>query len=63
MGIDGALGLKEIRDTGVSTNGQPEISFVVYGMPTEAKNGGSPDRRGSIRGRGVRGILGWFGTQ
>lgn len=42
MGSDGALGLKEIRDTGAHTIAQDEQSCVVFGMPKEAiKTGGA----------------------
>lgn len=37
MGDDGAIGLKELFDTGALTIGQNENSCVVYGMPKEAK--------------------------
>ncbi len=36
MGSDGALGLKEIHDTGAITIAQDEQSSVVWGMPGEA---------------------------
>jgi two-component system chemotaxis response regulator CheB len=42
MGGDGAVGLKEIRDTGAHTIAQDEQSCVVFGMPKEAiKTGGA----------------------
>lgn len=42
MGSDGAVGLKEIRDTGAHTIAQDEQSCVVFGMPKEAiKAGGA----------------------
>jgi two-component system chemotaxis response regulator CheB len=36
MGSDGALGLKEIHNTGAITIAQDEQSSVVWGMPGEA---------------------------
>ena len=36
MGADGALGLKNLRDTGAKTIAQDENSSVVWGMPGEA---------------------------
>lgn len=36
MGKDGAIGLKELRDTGSRTYGQNEESCLVYGMPKAA---------------------------
>jgi two-component system, chemotaxis family, protein-glutamate methylesterase/glutaminase len=36
MGKDGALGLKEMRDTGAPTIAQDEATSVVWGMPGEA---------------------------
>ena len=36
MGDDGALGLKEIRESGAHTIGQDEATCIVYGMPNEA---------------------------
>ncbi len=36
MGDDGALGMKEMFDTGAYTMAQDEASCVVYGMPQEA---------------------------
>jgi len=36
MGDDGALGLKEMRDTGASTIAEAEETCVVFGMPKEA---------------------------
>ncbi|MCK6389200.1 chemotaxis protein CheB [Zoogloea sp.] len=43
MGDDGALGLKEIRDTGASTIAEAEESCVVFGMPKEAILRGAVD--------------------
>ena len=41
MGNDGALGMKEMHDTGSPTIAQDENSSVVWGMPGEAvKHGG-----------------------
>jgi two-component system, chemotaxis family, protein-glutamate methylesterase/glutaminase len=36
MGMDGALGLKELRDSGAPTLAQDENTSVVWGMPGEA---------------------------
>jgi two-component system chemotaxis response regulator CheB len=36
MGKDGALGLKEMRDTGSRTVAQDEATSIVWGMPGEA---------------------------
>ena len=36
MGSDGALGLKEMHDSGAITIAQDEQSSVVWGMPGEA---------------------------
>jgi len=36
MGDDGAVGLKEMRDSGARTYAQDEESCVVFGMPKEA---------------------------
>jgi two-component system, chemotaxis family, protein-glutamate methylesterase/glutaminase len=44
MGKDGALGLKEMRDTGCRTIAQDEATSIVWGMPGEAVSlGGAAD--------------------
>lgn len=43
MGKDGALGMREMHDTGVYTLAQDEASCVVYGMPKEAVAAGGVD--------------------
>ena len=43
MGDDGALGLKEMHDTGARTIAQDEASCVVFGMPNEAIKLGAVD--------------------
>jgi two-component system chemotaxis response regulator CheB len=44
MGKDGALGLKEMRDTGSRTIAQDEATSIVWGMPGEAvAQGGAAD--------------------
>jgi len=43
MGTDGAIGLKEMRDTGAPTIIQDEKSSVVWGMPGEAFRLGAAD--------------------
>ena len=43
MGKDGALGMREMHDTGVYTLAQDEASSVVYGMPKEAVAAGGVD--------------------
>lgn len=40
MGGDGAVGLKELRDTGAHTIAQDEKSCVIFGMPKEAIKAG-----------------------
>lgn len=44
MGMDGALGLKELRDSGAPTLAQDENTSVVWGMPGEAVKLGGVDR-------------------
>ena len=36
MGADGAKGLLEMKENGVSTVAQDGASYVVFGMPKEA---------------------------
>ncbi|OOO01331.1 MAG: Chemotaxis response regulator protein-glutamate methylesterase [Chromatiales bacterium USCg_Taylor] len=43
MGMDGALGLKELRDSGAPTLAQDENTSVVWGMPGEAVKLGGVD--------------------
>jgi two-component system chemotaxis response regulator CheB len=43
MGDDGAVGLKEMHDTGARTLAQDEASCVVFGMPKEAIKLGATD--------------------
>ncbi|MGH8534211.1 MAG: protein-glutamate methylesterase/protein-glutamine glutaminase [Gammaproteobacteria bacterium] len=43
MGTDGALGLKELRDSGAPTLAQDENTAVVWGMPGEAVKLGGVD--------------------
>ncbi len=43
MGDDGALGLKEMHDSGAYTIAQDEATCVVYGMPNEAVKKGGVD--------------------
>ena len=43
MGDDGAVGLKDLHDTGALTIAQDEASCVVYGMPKEAVKLGATD--------------------
>ncbi|MGH8536192.1 MAG: protein-glutamate methylesterase/protein-glutamine glutaminase [Gammaproteobacteria bacterium] len=43
MGTDGALGLKELRDSGAPTLAQDENTSVVWGMPGEAVKLGGVD--------------------
>ena len=45
MGDDGAAGLLEMRERGLSTLGQDEASCVVYGMPAAAMNRGAVERQ------------------
>lgn len=44
MGDDGALGMKELHDTGARTIAQDEKSCVVFGMPKEAIKMGGIDQ-------------------
>lgn len=44
MGMDGALGLKELRDSGAPTLAQDENTSVVWGMPGEAVKLGGVDQ-------------------
>ncbi len=44
MGDDGARGMKEMHEAGVSTIAQDELSCVVFGMPKEAIKLGGVDR-------------------
>lgn len=44
MGVDGACGLKEMRDAGALTIAQDEASCVVFGMPKEAIRRGAAER-------------------
>ena len=43
MGADGAVGMKELQDTGAPTIAQDEKSSVVWGMPGEAVKRGAAD--------------------
>lgn len=43
MGDDGALGMKEMHDSGAKTIAQNEATCVVYGMPNEAVKLGAVD--------------------
>jgi two-component system, chemotaxis family, protein-glutamate methylesterase/glutaminase len=43
MGKDGAMGMRELHDTGAYTIAQDEASCVVYGMPKEAVLAGGVD--------------------
>ncbi len=44
MGDDGALGMKELHDSGARTFAQDEASCVVFGMPKEAIAAGGVDK-------------------
>ena len=44
MGVDGAEGLKEMREAGAATIAQDERTSVVWGMPGEAVKRGAADR-------------------
>jgi two-component system chemotaxis response regulator CheB len=43
MGTDGAIGMKEMKDAGVTNIIQDEASSVVWGMPGEAFKLGAVD--------------------
>ncbi|MDR1913321.1 MAG: chemotaxis protein CheB [Clostridiales bacterium] len=43
MGVDGAVGIKQMRDKGAKTIGQNEETCVVYGMPKAAREMGGLD--------------------
>ena len=45
MGVDGALGLKEMHDAGAGTLAQDEATSVVWGMPGEAFRIGAVDQK------------------
>jgi two-component system chemotaxis response regulator CheB len=49
MGIDGALGMKSLKEKGARTLAQDEASCVVYGMPKEAVKLHAVDRVVSLK--------------
>ncbi|MBN2039823.1 MAG: chemotaxis response regulator protein-glutamate methylesterase [Spirochaetes bacterium] len=50
MGNDGAKGLLEIKESGISTIAQDEASSIIFGMPAEAIKLGAADMIRNIEG-------------